>query len=423
MQREGPIGRWYGNIDNVIDWSVEARDHYRKDHVARIAPEYIWFRKGVCWNLITISERFAVRILEDDSTFNLAAPSLFLIDTTLTEYVLGLLNTIVSEKIIRMLNPTVNTNIGDVIAFPVIISKEHKLRIDNLVEENINISRIDWNSFETSWGFEQHPLLLLPFMNEDGSKVDKEDTFSGITIKKSFTIWDAITENQFAHIKANEEELNRIFIEIYGLQDELSPEVDDKDITIRKADLERDIKSFISYAVGCMLGRYSLDVDGLVYAGGDWDSSKYQTFLPDVDNVLPITDEEYFTDDIVGRFVEFVKVTFGAETLEENLDYIAKALGNKGNTSREIIRNYFIKDFYKDHVKIYQKKPIYWLFDSGKENGFKALIYMHRYHPDTVGRVRADYLHKTQKSHRKCDSKSRYGNRKYRQSHAQSQSG
>jgi len=212
-----------------------------------------------------------------------------------------------------------------------------------------------------------------------------------------FRSWEINTEAQFNILKANEEELNRIFIEIYGLQDELTPEVEDKDVTVRKADLQRDIKSLISYAVGCMFGRYSLDVDGLAYAGGEWNDSKYTTFIPDEDNCIPITDEEYFEDDIVGLFVAFVKKVYGIETLEENLDFIAKALGNKGDTSREVIRNYFVKDFIKDHVKTYQKRPIYWLYDSGKQDGFKALIYMHRYNADTTGIVRVDYLHKMQK--------------------------
>ena len=209
--------------------------------------------------------------------------------------------------------------------------------------------------------------------------------------------WNNQCEKRFNQLKANEEELNRIFIDIYGLQDELTPEVEDKDVTVRKADLQREIRSFVSYAVGCMIGRYSLDVDGLAFAGGEWDNSKYSSFIPDSDNIIPITDEEYFSDDIVGRFVEFVKTVYGDDTLEENLDFIAQALGNKGDTSREVIRNYFIKDFYADHLKVYQKRPIYWLFDSGKQNGFKALIYMHRYDADTVGRVRTDYLHKAQK--------------------------
>ena len=193
--------------------------------------------------------------------------------------------------------------------------------------------------------------------------------------------------------------MNRIFIDIYGLQDELTPEVKDKDITIRKADLTRDIKSFISYFVGCIFGRYSLDVDGLIYAGGKWDESKYTTFKPDKDNIIPICDDEYFEDDIVGRFIKFIEILYGSDTLEENLKFISDTLGGRG-TPREVIRNYFIKDFYTDHCKIYKKRPIYWLFDSGRKNGFKALMYVHRYQPDTIARLRTDYVHEQQARYR-----------------------
>ena len=223
----------------------------------------------------------------------------------------------------------------------------------------------------------------------------------GRLISDKFAAWQEECEQRFQQLKANEEELNRIFIDIYGLQDELTPEVEDKDVTVRRADLTREIKSLLSYAVGCLFGRYSLDVDGLVYAGGEWDASKYVTLQPVKDNVLPLCDEEYFGDnDLVNRVVEFVRVVYGADTLEENLAFIAKALGNKGNTSREVIRNYFLKDFYADHCKIYQRRPIYWMFDSGKKNGFKALIYMHRYQPDTIARIRTDYVHEQQARYR-----------------------
>ena len=215
----------------------------------------------------------------------------------------------------------------------------------------------------------------------------------GKLISDKFAAWQEECEQRFQQLKANEEELNRIFIDIYGLQDELTPEVEDKDVTVRRADLTREIKSLLSYAVGCLFGRYSLDVDGLVYAGGEWDDSKYVTLKPVTDNVLPLCDEEYFGEnDLVNRIVEFVRVVYGADTLEENLAFIAKALGSKGNTSREIIRNYFLKDFFADHCKIYQKRPIYWMFDSGKKNGFKALVYLHRWDADTTGRVYNNYL-------------------------------
>lgn len=219
----------------------------------------------------------------------------------------------------------------------------------------------------------------------------------GRLISDKYAAWEPECEARFRQLKANEEELNRIFIDIYGLQDELTPEVEDKDVTVRKADLKREIRSLISYAVGCMFGRYSLDCEGIAYAGGEWDASKYKTFQPDRDNILPICDDGYFPDDITGRFIEWVEVVYGHDTLAENLKFIADALGNKGNSSVAVIRNYFLNDFYADHCKIYQKRPIYWLFDSGKQNGFKALVYMHRWNADTIGSLRVEYLHKMQR--------------------------
>lgn len=237
----------------------------------------------------------------------------------------------------------------------------------------------------------------------------------GRLISEKYAAWQAECEARFQQLKKNEEELNRIFIDIYGLQDELTPDVADKDVTVHRVFTSRDdvpesmkgsnyvrtmrdeIVSLISYAVGCMFGRYSLDVEGLAYAGGEWDGSKYKTFLPDEDNCIPVTDEEYFKDDIVGRFVEFVRTVYGSDTLEENLDFVANALAGKGSTSREVIRNYFLNGFIKDHIKTYQKRPIYWMFDSGKQNGFKALVYMHRWNADTTGNVRVEYLHRVQR--------------------------
>ena len=237
----------------------------------------------------------------------------------------------------------------------------------------------------------------------------------GQLISEKYAAWQAECEARFQQLKKNEEELNRIFIDIYGLQDELTPDVADKDVTVHRVFTSRDdvpesmkgsnyvrtmrdeIVSLISYAVGCMFGRYSLDVEGLAYAGGEWDESRYKTFLPDEDNCIPVTDEEYFKDDIVGRFVEFVRTVYGSDTLEENLDFVANALAGKGSTSRDVIRNYFLNDFIKDHIKTYQKRPIYWMFDSGKQNGFKALVYMHRWNADTTGNVRVEYLHRVQR--------------------------
>ena len=264
--------------------------------------------------------------------------------------------------------------------------------VNSIVESSILLSKQDWDFFETSWDYQIHPLVKLKMLN--GYSDDR--TGLNCTIKSAFANWQGDCNKRFNTLKSNEEQLNRIFIDIYGLQEELTPEVEDKDVTVRKADLVRDIKSLISYAVGCMFGRYSLDVEGLAYAGGQWDDSRYKSFIPDVDNIIPICDDEYFDDDIVGRFVKFVEVVYGKDSLEDNLTFIANALSNKGNTSREVIRNYFINDFFKDHCKIYQKRPIYWLFDSGKKNGFKALIYLHRYQPDLIARMRTKYVFEQQ---------------------------
>lgn len=294
-------------------------------------------------------------------------------------FCLGFLNSVVALFSLNVLNPTLNFTAGNIASLPLIISINKKI-IDSIVNENIVLSKSDWDSFETSWDFKTHPLIKpVPLISE------------------AFAQWSDECEKRFTRLKSNEEELNRIFIDIYGLQDELTPEVEDKDVTVRRADLTRDIKSLVSYAVGCMFGRYSLDVEGLAYAGGEWDGSKYKTFIPDPDNCIPVTDEEYFRDDIVVRFVDFIRTVYGADTLEENLTFIADALGTRGNTSRERIRNYFLNDFIKDHIKMYQKRPIYWMFDSGKQNGFRALVYMHRWNADTTGNVRVEYLHKLQR--------------------------
>ena len=295
---------------------------------------------------------------------------------------MGFFNTAVATEFFKILNPSVTLQVKGVKNTPIIFNDEKILAVEELVKHNIEYAKSDWDAFETSWDFTKHPLLR-----------------NKSTISEAYAEWEAECNARFAQLKANEEELNRIFIDIYGLQDELTPEVEDKDVTVRKADLQRDIKSLLSYAVGCMFGRYSLDVEGLAYAGGEWDESKYVTFKPDEDNVIPITDEDYFEDDIIGRLIAWLKVVYGAETLEENLRFIADALSTSGDTARQKIRNYFLKDFFKDHCKIYQKRPIYWLYDSGKQNGFKALIYMHRYNADTSGQVRAEYLGKMEETY------------------------
>ncbi len=328
--------------------------------------------------------------------FDVSSNSFFCNDT-LYYYIAALLNSKIMYSLSKILNPTINFSAGVVANLPIKIDQTAVGQVDDILENIIKLAMLDWDSYETSWDFKRHSMIVK------GKLAD------------AYATWKANCESHFLQLKANEEELNRIFIDIYGLQDELTPDVADKDVTVHRIfdtkddvpesmkgsnyirTLHDEIVSLISYAVGCMFGRYSLDVDGLAYAGGEWDSSKYQTFQPDEDNCIPVTDEEYFEDDIVGRFVEFVRTVYGSDTLEENLDFIAKALGNKGNTSREIIRNYFLTDFIKDHIKTYQKRPIYWMFDSGKQNGFKALVYMHRWNADTTGNVRVEYLHRIQR--------------------------
>ena len=371
----GGARKWYGNNDYIVNWYNDGEEIRNYPGSAPRSTQY-YFREGLSWS--TLSSGFiSFRYEPKGFTMNTKGSICYLKKADLQNYICGLLNSKPTMSFLELLAPTLDYSQGPVGKVPVLLDAENKKKVELGTLENIKLSKEDWDSFETSWDYKKHPLLR-----------------NVSTISEAFTQWQTECDDRFNKLKANEEELNRIFIDIYGLQDELTPEVEDKDVTVRRADLTREIKSLLSYAVGCMFGRYSLDVDGLAYAGGKWDDSKYTTFIPDADNVLPITDEEYFTDDIVGRFVEFVKVVYGTDTLEDNLTFIAKALGTKGTSPRAVIRNYFLNGFYADHVKIYQKRPIYWLYDSGKQNGFKALIYMHRYNADTSGLVRADYLYK-----------------------------
>ncbi len=373
----GAYRKWYGNNDYVINWG-ENGDGITNYKGSGNINSNIYFRKCITWSLVTSYKASFRAIIDNVHVMGDAGPISLCKEKDML-YLLGALNSKYTEEVVALIAPTINFSNGAASNIPIIFSNEYRENIEKMVEENLRISKTDWDSFETSWDFKRHPLIQEAY------------------IKCAYKNWKNQCESRFEQLKYNEEEINSIFSNIYDLQDELTPEVEDKDITVRKADLSRDIRSFISYAVGCMFGRYSLDEEGLIYAGGEWNHNRYKTFIPDEDNCIPITDEEYFSDDIIGRFVEFVKIVYGANTLEENLDFIANALGNKGDTSREVIRNYFLKDFYADHLKVYQKRPIYWLFDSGKQNGFKALIYMHRYDADTVGRVRTDYLHQAQK--------------------------
>lgn len=375
----GGFRRWYGNNEYLLRWIDNGKTLTR----ARTENSNFYFQEGVTWSFVT-SGVFSARYFPQGALWDVAGSSIFATKKLDIRYICALMNSKPAQLFFDITNPTINYQVMNIIALP-LLDNIYIDEVVNLSKKCIELSKTDWDSYETSWDFKKHPLLC----------------YGTNTVSSAFENWTNECNDRFNQLKANEEELNRIFIDIYGLQDELTPEVEDKDVTVRKADLQRDIKSLISYAVGCMLGRYSLDIDGLAYAGGEWDDSKYQTFIPDEDNCIPITDEEYFEDDIVGLFCAWLKKVYGEDTLEENLDFIANALGNKGKTNREVIRNYFLNGFIKDHIKTYQKRPIYWLFDSGKQNGFKALVYMHRWNADTTGNMRVEYLHRMQRVYEK----------------------
>ena len=368
----GERRRWYGNHEFIVWFDKDGQKCMKQTsgHRENGGIDY-YFHKGMTWSYSTMAA-FSVRVMPSGFVFDVNGSSLFLNEENYN-YVLCFLQSCVGRFVIDSTKSAFSVQAGTIRNLPIL--GKSTLEIESLADECISLTKDDWDVFETSWDFKRHPLLSVIPRNS----VLFDDT-DDIDLAECYTCWEIECNERFNQLKANEEELNRIFIDIYGLQEELTPEVEEKDVTVRKADLQRDIKSLISYAVGCMFGRYSLNEEGLIYAGGEWDNSKYTTFIPDKDNIIPITDEEYFEGDIVTRFCDWLKTAFGTKSFDTNMDFIANELGNKGDT-----------------VTGSGKRPIYWLFDSGKQNGFKALIYMHRYDADTVGRVRTDYLHKAQK--------------------------
>ena len=452
----GSFRKWYGNNYLLVNFKNKGKEicdyidkHSKVNHKGRVINRNCYFKECFTWSALTQGS-FSCRYSPNGYIFDTKGSSCFCQDGMLFYY-MALTNSVVNVELMKILAPTLDFNCGTIAKIPVVCDKTQQGVIDTTVEDCIQRCKDEWDSFETSWDFEEHPFARWSKGLWDCTNIAASmDYFYGghpkvsCPIELCFMLWQGECNERFNKLKSNEEELNRIFIDIYGLQNELTPEVEDKDITVRKADLQRDMRSFVSYSVGCMFGRYSLDREGLVFAGGDFDNTYWKfkgqaaldengyaieggyagmsmasyhyprfkdsdywgsatklRFEPDADNCIPITDTAYFEDDIVGRFCEFVKVVYGEDTLEANLEYIAKALGNKGNTSRDIIRNYFLNDFFKDHCKIYQKRPIYWLFDSGKQNGFKALVYMHRWNADTIGNMRVEYLHRIQRTYEK----------------------
>lgn len=383
----GSYRKWYGNYDYVVNWQ---NDGYEIRHFAddkgkiRSRPQNteFYFKEAVTWSDIT-SGSFAMRFRKNGSIHDVTGMSIFSLQKDKLYIVLGIMNSKIGQYILKILNPTIHTQIGNIVNIPILLDVDHNTTF--ILQSNLKISKTDWDAFETSWDFQKSPLL----------------TQNAASLYQAYNSWSNEALTRFNQLKSNEEELNHIFIDLYDLQDELTPEEDDREVSVRKADQVRDIKAFLSYFIGCVFGRYSLDQDGLVYAGGDWDGSKYTTFKPNKENIILLTDRQYFDDDrdIIVRLKEFLTKTFDPETLTENMDFIAQTLEPKkferGTSAEDIIRTYFLNDFYKDHAKIYQKRPIYWEFNSGRNKGFKALMYLHRYNTEQLPMVR-HYLHELQ---------------------------
>lgn len=379
-QKGGSFRKWFGNNEYIVNWYDDGFEmkNLKNSNIRNLAYQG---KKGITWSAIT-SNFVSFRYAHEGGLFDSKGPMIFLKNNENEiglQWLLAFLNSkVVAQFLLNFISPTLDFRFGQIHQLPIIVNMNNQ--IVRLCNHCISISRSDWDSFETSWDFKTHPFL--------------EFRSGASTLEEAYSNWQKKAECRFRTVKANEEELNQVFINLYGLQNELDSEESDDEVTIRRADLERDVKSFLSYCVGIMFGRYSLDEDGLIYAGGVFNRDRYQMYKPDKDNVIPITDETYFEDDLVGRLIEIVRLKFGLEMLEKNLDFIAEALAKKSTeTSRQRIRRYFLKEFYKDHVQAYKKRPIYWLFDSGKQSGFKALIYLHRYEPGLVARIRTDYLH------------------------------
>ena len=405
LNHGGEYRKYYGNNYTVVNWEnngeeMKANAIRKYNCITRtITNIAYYFKEGITWSVLCSEPSF--RWYGKGFIFSNGGQCIVPEKTVDLYYLTGLLNSKISGYLLNMLSPTMGFESGYLKRLPIIVSTEIASKVSEITRENILMAKQDWDSFEISWDFSVHPLVL------------------GIgSLAKRYLEWEANCRERFEAIRSNEESINSYFIKLYNFEKSLTPEVTDSCITLRLADKKRDIKSLISYAVGCMFGRYSIYKEGLIYAGGEWDYNQYENyawtaegkpdalqfhsgthFFPDQDNIIPITDDEYFHDDIANRFMEFVSVVYGSETLEENLRFIADALGGKGSP-RDVIRNYFLNDFYADHLRVYQKRPIYWLFDSGKKNGFKCLIYMHRYQPDTIARIRTDYVHEQQSRYR-----------------------
>ena len=386
LNHGGEFRKYYGNNFTVVNW-----EHDGSEMKANAVKKYncitrtitniaYYFKEGITWSVLCSEPSF--RWYGAGFIFSNGGQCIVPDSAVDLYYLTGLLNSKISGYLLNMLSPTLGFESGYLKKLPIIISEPNKDAVSNLAKENITLSKQEWDDYEISWDFERHPLR-----RGYGS------------LRERYLAWEKASIDRFNRVRDNEEELNRIFIGVYGLDNSIESSVDKRNVSLRVANQQRDIKSLLSYAVGCMFGRYSLDTDGVVYSGGNWDSSLYRSYIPDKDGIIPICDDEYFRDDVVGRFVDFISVAFGSSYLEDNLAFISESLGGKGSP-RDVIRDYFLNDFYSDHVKTYQKCPIYWMFDSGRKNGFKCLVYIHRFRADTIARIRTDYVHEQQSRYR-----------------------
>lgn len=404
MNKGGSYRKWYGNLEWVINYEndgAELKEYaisIYKCSTRTIQNTKFYFREGLTWSALA-SGGFSVRWSDKGALFGSGGYCAFT-NAEIEYYILALLNSKATGAFIQFVSPTLNYEVGHIKSIPVVVDKEVHSRVDNLVQENITISKEDWDSFEISWDFEEHPFLKWSKALWDVTAIGASmhhyygsQPEVGSPVELCFMLWQGECNERFAKLKTNEEDLNRIFIDIYGLQDELTAEVEDDAIKVRLADKERDVRSFISYIIGVAVGRYSLDVPGLAYAGGKWDKSNYVSYQPDDDGIIPIYNGIGMEDGLTTVLIRLIKQIFGEDTYRQNIDFIADALGKKNNeSSEETLNRYLNAGFYKDHLKIYKNRPIYWMFTSGDNSGFKCLVYMHRYNEDTLARINAKYF-------------------------------
>lgn len=370
----GSYRKWYGNHEHVLYWMEDGKHLTR----ARSNNKQFYLQEGITWSYLTTTN-FSARYFGEGFLWDVSGSSLFSTsDACSIEEIVAFMNSKPAQFILNLYNPTLNYQVEDILNLPYKKGdKETTAEIVERTKENIEIAKNEWDSFEISWDFKKHPIL----------------NFSSDTMEGSFDEWNRFTTEQFQRLKENEEILNDIFIKRYGLEEEMVATLKDEEVTFRKADLKREVKSFLSYAIGCMFGRYSLDEEGLVFAGGDFNPNRYKTFPVQADNFVPILDQAFYEEDIVVKFEQFLKTVYPAEHLEENLSYIANILGKREHeTDRETIRRYFLMEFYPDHRKIYKGHPIYWYITSGRERAFNGLFYYHRFDEKMLPNLRDKYV-------------------------------